>query len=269
MERGPDDPRASGASEAHEGSGGQGTSRVPGVREDGSVKRAVPLFITFIVGWVLIIAFFIPHWPINVLRDNFNTTFDILAAIAFILGGGNLVRIHGDRVYRRGAGWGYSAVCLAGFVATLIVGLAKLRVSDGLLPRIDLTAAVLASGMYFDYAYNYLFKPLGASMFALLAFYVATASYRAFRARNVDASLLLATALVILVGRTFVGQQLTGWLPESLQFLHIPILANWIMAVPNQAGNRAIMIGVALGIVSLSLRVILAIDRSYLGREGE
>jgi hypothetical protein len=105
-------------------------------------------------------------------------------------------------------------------------------------------------------------------MFALLPS-VATASYRAFRARNLGATLLLTTALIILVGRTFMGQLLTGWLPPSLQFLHVPLLADWIMAVPNQAGNRAIMIGVALGIVSLSLRVILSIDRSYLGSEKE
>jgi hypothetical protein len=233
------------------------------------MKRGVPLFITFTVGWVLIIAFFIPHWPFNVLSDNFNTTFDILAAIAFILGGGNLVRIHGDRIYRRGPGWGYSAVCLAGFIGMLAVGLTKMRVAEGLLPAMAVTADLFAAGMYFDYGYAYVFKPLGATMFALLAFYVATASYRAFRARNLEATLLLVTATIILLGRTFVGQLLTGWLPESLQFLHIPILANWIMAVPNQAGNRAIMIGVSLGIVSLSLRVILAIDRSYLGSEKE
>jgi len=233
------------------------------------VKRGVPLFITFVVGWVLIIAYFLPHWPFNVMRDNFNTFFDILASIAFILGGGNLVRMHGDKIYRKVPGWGYSAVCLTGFVATLVPGLLKMRGSEGWLPKLDFKGDVNAAGMYFDYAYSYLFKPLGATMFALLAFYVATASYRAFRARNFDATLLLGTALIILIGRTFIGQLLTGWLPESLQFLHVPILANWIMAVPNQAGNRAIMIGVALGIVSLSLRVILSIDRSYLGSEKE
>ena len=41
------------------------------------------------------------------------------------------------------------------------------------------------------------------------------------------------------------------------------------MDVFNTAGMRAIKIGVALGIVSTSLRVLLGIDRSYLGGREE
>jgi hypothetical protein len=179
------------------------------------------------------------------------------------------VRIHVDRVYKKSPGWGYSAVCVGGFLVTLIAGLLKLKSTGGFFPTLDIKGDYIADGMWFKTLYEYIFKPLVATMFGLLGFYVATASYRAFRARNLEATLLLATAFIILLGRTFVGQLLTGWLPPSLQFLHIPVLANWIMAVPNQAGNRAIMIGIALGVVSLSLRVMLGIERSYLGSEGD
>ena len=103
-------------------------------------------------------------------------------------------------------------------------------------------------------------------MFSLLAFFVASASYRAFRAKTPEATVLLVAAFVILVGRTPVGNALTAWIPPPFdQYLHIPNLSQWIMSVPNLAGQRTIQIGIALGIISSSLRLMLGIERSHLG----
>lgn len=231
------------------------------------MKRTVPLVITFIVGTLLLVAYFIPHWPFARLRDDFNTFFDVVAAFAYIVGGGNLLRMHGRRAALRQAGWGYSLVTLAGFLAMMGFGFSKLYWREGIGVGWDLQGDLNDPTLFFKRTYDNVFRPCSATFYALLAFFIASASYRAFRARNVEASLLLGTALIILLGRTFVGTLLTAWLPASLSFLTIPELSNWIMSVPNQAGNRAIMIGVALGIVSLSLKVILGIDRSHLGEK--
>ena len=102
-------------------------------------------------------------------------------------------------------------------------------------------------------------------MYSFLAFFVASASYRAFRAKNREATLLLIAAFIILLGRTPFGMMVTGWIPDSASLLQIPNLAIWIMNSPNLAGQRAIMIGIGLGVVSMSLRLILGIERSYLG----
>ncbi|OQX92568.1 MAG: hypothetical protein B6D58_02470 [candidate division Zixibacteria bacterium 4484_95] len=107
------------------------------------------------------------------------------------------------------------------------------------------------------------------TMFSILAFFVASASYRAFRAKSREATILLIAAFIILLGRTPIGDYITFWLPGWLNFFHIPILANWIMAIPNLAGQRAIMIGISLGVVSMSLRLILGIERGYIGSEGK
>ena len=121
-------------------------------------------------------------------------------------------------------------------------------------------------GTPFWWLYEYAFKPLTATMFAMLAFYVASAAFRAFRAKNLEAILLLGTAFIILLGRTFAGVLLTSFLPPTW-FLRIENLTVEIMKVFNTAGNRAIMIGIALGIASTSLKVLLGVDRSYLGTD--
>lgn len=212
---------------------------------------------------MLIVAVFIPHKPFGNLGENFTVYFDIIAVFAFLLGGGNLIRVHGNKIYKKREDWQYSVVTIAGFFVVLIAGIFKINNPQGIAG--DLTA----TGSLFQDLYSNIFTPLQATMFSLLAFFVASASYRAFRAKNREATILLAAAFVILLGRTPIGAYFTFWLPESLEFFHIPNLAYWIMVVPNLAGQRAIMIGIALGIISMSLRLILGVERSYLGGEKE
>ena len=122
-------------------------------------------------------------------------------------------------------------------------------------------------GTPFWWIYEYVFKPLTATMFAMLAFYVASASFRAFRAKNFEAILLLGTAFIILLGRTSIGVSLTSHFTGAFSFLQLDQLYGFIMGYFNTAGNRAIMIGIALGIASTSLKVIIGVDRSYLGSQ--
>jgi hypothetical protein len=230
------------------------------------LKRNVPLFITGIVGVILIVAYFVPHEPFAEADRVIPVFFDIIAAFAFVLGGGNLLRIHLVRVSRRDHEWQFSVVTVVGFLVMLIVGLAMVG-TDGeggiaFTPGGDLTD----SRLFFDWLYIAIFAPCQATMFSLLAFFVASASYRAFRAKTPEATVLLLAAFVILVGRTPVGHWLTGWMPAPLSdYFHIPNLSAWIMSNPNLAGQRTIQIGIALGIVSNSLRLILGIERSHLG----
>jgi hypothetical protein len=225
------------------------------------MRRTLPLGITFIIGTILILSIFIPHKPFGTLGEDFTIFFDIIAVFAFILGGGNLIKVHGNKVYKRVPGWGYSVITVLAFLITLIIGLFKIGHPEGI------KGSITASQHPFDYIYQYGFLPLNATMFSMLAFFVASASYRAFRAKNRDAILLLAAAFIILLGRTFIGHVMTAWLPESLSFLKIPELANWIMRYPNLGGQRAIMIGISLGIISTSLKLILGVERTYLGAD--
>ena len=228
------------------------------------MKRNVPLLITALGGFILIIAYFIP--AMQDWGEVAAIWFDILASIAFILGGGNLLKIHLKKISDKSVGWAYSAITLAAFLITLFVGLGKVGVNPNpLYPEYGLSGHYREIGSPFWWLYEYAFKPLTATMFAMLAFYISSAAFRAFRAKNIEAILLLGTAFIILLGRTFAGVYLTAWLPDWMSGLKIENLTVFIMSVFNTAGNRAIMIGIALGIASTSLKVLLGVDRSYLG----
>jgi hypothetical protein len=118
------------------------------------------------------------------------------------------------------------------------------------------------SGTPFWWLYQYVFQPLLTTTFAVLAFYVASAAFRAFRAKNLEATLLLGTAFIILLRPTFIGGLYSAMMPD---WLGMDALTSFFMGTMTTAGNRAIMIGIALGIASTSLKVLLGIDRSYLG----
>lgn len=221
------------------------------------MKRQIPLFITFFVGSLLILSVFIP--PMENLGENFTLFFDIIAVFAFFLGGGNLLRVHIRKLARKTTDWQYSIVTIAGFSFMLAVGLFKLGAPG------DIATSLTIPGSLFQSIYNTVFVPLGSTMYALLGFFVASASYRAFRAKNREATILLIAAFIILLGRTPFGTMLTSWIPEWMSIAQVPNLAIWIMNSPNLAGQRAIMIGIGLGVVSMSLRLILGVERTYLG----
>lgn len=225
------------------------------------MKRTIPLVITFVVGLTLIIAVFIPHDPFFDMDTKFSIFYDVIAVFAFILGGGNLLRVHLNKVSQKRRDWKFSIVTLSGFFLMLVAGLFKIGVQSGW------SGDFQGTGSLFKYLYDCTFQPLQSTMFSLLAFFVASASYRAFRAKTLEATILLVAAFVILVRPTPLGYYLTFWLPDPLKFLQISNLSTWILAVPNMVGQRAIMIGIALGIVSTSLRLILGIERGYLGGE--
>ena len=113
-------------------------------------------------------------------------------------------------------------------------------------------------GRVFTWFYDYIFYPCNATMFALLAFFIASAAFRAFRARNVESALLLGSAILVMIGLVPVGRLISPFFPE---------LADWIVDFPNNAGRRAIMMGAALGAIVTGLRVILGLERSHLGSE--
>ena len=230
------------------------------------LTRSIPLLITGIAGVVMIVSAFIPYT--SEWGQKAGQFFNILAAFAFVLGGGNLLKVHLKKISDQSVGWGYSGVVLACFIATLFVGLFKIGTTPNPnFPNVPYSGETIAPGSWFWWAFEYVYTPLTATMFSILAFYVASAAFRAFRAKNFEAILLLGTAFIILLGSVSAGVFVTDWIPSDGPFggLRLENLRIYIMQVFNTAGTRAIMIGIALGIASTSLKIMLGIDRSFLG----
>ena len=112
------------------------------------------------------------------------------------------------------------------------------------------------AGTPFMWIFEHIQVPLQSTVFALLAFFVASASLRGFRARSFQASVLLLAALIALIARSDVGDALWSGLP---------VISDWIRSNPSMAARRAILIGIGLGSLTTSLRVIVGIERTWLG----
>ncbi len=224
------------------------------------MKRPTPQHLLAVVAVVLLLAAFVAPpgagtsdgiaAPFAWADRHFSSWFGILAVFAFLLGGISLVRSHGRRVLERGADWGYSAVTLVAFAVVLVVGMFKLGGAPGL------TGDPTAADSWLTKVFEAVLSPLHATMYSLLAFYVASASYRAFRAHGVETAVLLIAALAVLVGR----------LPAAVIPLRLEDLGLWILTVPNTAGQRALMIGIALGVAALAVRMVMGLER---GRGGD
>ena len=222
------------------------------------MRREIPLAITSIVGIAFALAYFIPHRPFNDFERLFGDWFGIISAFAIWLGALNLIKISLIKFYRRRPDAIYAVLIVVAFL--IIVGFGFYEGYKGINahPRFSYRDP----GTTFNWLYRYVYSALSSTMYALLAFFVASASYRAFRARNLEATLLLLSAFLVMLGRVPIGDMLTTWLPDGYRMAD---WANWIMQMPNTAGQRAIMIGIALGMVSTSLRIILGLERAYLG----
>ena len=89
-------------------------------------------------------------------------------------------------------------------------------------------------------------------MFSLLAFYIASASYRAFRFRSLFGLVLLVSALIVILGQNSL------WLSQFEFFLD---LRAWLLNNVSMAAFRAITFGALIGGLILAIRIWLGMEK--------
>ncbi len=223
------------------------------------MKRQIPLLITFLTGLTMVVQYYIV--PMNSLGEEMSNWFGAISAFAYVLAAASLYVVNGKRIRDRAEDWPYNVVLLVSLTTTLWIGLFCDFFGFG-YPGYRPTD----EGTAFDWMFKYIQTPLSATMFSLLAFYIASACYRAFKARSIEATLLLGSAFVVMLFRVPLGEVIyssLGGNPETLKWFIDDLLVGGF----SNAGQRAIQVAAAIGLISVSLKIILGIERSYMGGE--
>ena len=204
-------------------------------------KRQIPILIVAVIGSLTLFGWFVDEPNIKEFVDDDATQwYDILASFAIFLGGFNLLKLQLQKVLRKQHGWQYSLFAIGGFFFAIIAGFFYKG-----NPDVAWGTHVTAKGTLFKWMFTYMFAPMQATMFALLAFFVASASYRAFRIRNFEATLLLVSGIIIMIGRVPLGSNISSWFILYLLVLISGIAVNAIFK------NKQYTLGVVMGGIAL------------------
>jgi len=228
-------------------------------------RRLLIALVTFVGGLFYGLEWFYPVSPTT--HENFLTRWiepvsTMLAVVmAFTVGLGiySLCHVHGRNVARQRPGWHNSLAFFIAMIAMFIFGLWEHYLH---LPE-PVPAVMPYPKAVYEVLFSGLLVPLQAATFSLLAFYIASAAYRAFRVRSAEAGLMMAAAFIVMLGQVPVGAWLTSSLPQTtaLGFFRLENLGDWVMRWLNTPAQRGIMFGIAIGALAMSLRVWLSLER--------
>ncbi|MEW6025924.1 MAG: hypothetical protein AB1599_01325 [Planctomycetota bacterium] len=227
------------------------------------LKRQLPLVVAFIMGVLFIVQYFIPHQVSQDFLTYVTNWIRIIVSISLLLGIYSLLHFHYTSISRGSAGWGFSIVIFITFLAALCAGFGPSIINwlsplpqpaPADLPWYRITGVKEASPLM--WVFNHGIVPFSATMFSMIGFFIASAAFRAFRARSLEATLLLLAGVIIMLGQTPLGGMISNIIPDGMV---------WILTIPNMAAKRAILFGIAMGSIAFSLRIIFGIERAYLG----
>ena len=204
--------------------------------------------IIFGLGFFYAIVYYIAVPGIVDLQAVSNQLLTYITAVltaAFAIGVINLTRVHWINVKRKRGTWRYSVILLLCLYSMLIFSV--IASPFALDPNsVVIPASVIEfSTPIWEFLYYKILVNIQSSIFSLLAFFIASAAYRAFKVRSLESTILLVAGLLVILGQAPIA---------DLIWPGFSVIRDWILAFPNTAGQRGILIGAALGIVVFSVR---------------
>lgn len=199
---------------------------------------------------------------------------NIIGSMLIGLGIYSLLRIHISKVLKFQKDWAYSLVLLVSLVLMSFFG--YWDYVDRFGPTGQAMAAGYTSGTWHfeqyanDLLFDGLFQQMEAGMFSMVAFYILSAAYRAFRAKSVEATILLTTALIVILSVmgavAFVWDGAVNNLPGGagglLGNLKLTVIAGWLKDSIQTPAIRGIDFGVGIGLLAMGLRLWLSMDQT-------
>jgi hypothetical protein len=182
---------------------------------------------------------------LQALADNSLAYLTAMILTAFAIGIINLTRIHWRNVKLKRPDWKFSAVLIGSLYGMAVLSLISSPFAIDPLGVVIPSSLIEAVSPVWQFLYYNVLVSINTTIFSLLAFFIASAAYRAFKVRTLESTILLVAGLLVIVGEA----------PASdLIWPGFSAVQNWIMLIPNTAAQRGILIGAALSIVAFSVR---------------
>lgn len=196
--------------------------------------------------------------------------------VAFILGLGifSLARIHVRRLFKMQTDWPYSLVLLIAMLSMIGFGYAAFYMSTDMFTTnapqgFDISTTLAYAGK--DFLFDGMLQEMEAGMFSIIAFFILSAAYRAFRIRSIESTILLCAALLMilsLLGALVMGidkaiDGMTGSEPGNfLNNLKLSSMAGWVRDNIQTPSIRAMDFGIGLGTLAMGLRLWLSLEKA-------
>jgi hypothetical protein len=228
------------------------------------VKRQWPVIVAFAAGLVMWLRYYVPTEQSATLETEFARWLRIIVGFAAIFGLISVLNFHMQKIKLTKPGFGFSYLTLIAFVLMALSGFIPIAFPG-------FAAKNMAEGSLFKWLFDYTMVPMQATMFSILAFFIASAAFRAFRARSAEATALLVAACILMVGRVPLGGLIAEATPSfqvlegTYHMVDFPAVAGWLLNVPNAAAQRGILLGVILSQIAIAVRIIFGIERTYMG----
>jgi uncharacterized membrane protein (DUF485 family) len=206
------------------------------------MKREAVYAVTGIITVLMLLEYF--FWPTaQPWAETLRTWAVIVYNISLGLGAIRLLMQHSLNLQRRRRNWEYSTILLVLFVVMVLTGFAGY-----------IATGVQTNNQIYNWLFNNVYTPLGATLYPITGFYIFSAAYRAFRARNLDAALMLIAGCFVILSNAPVGEAI--WVGFAR-------IGEWFRFTGQVPGMRMLALVGALGLISYGFRALLGKERGF------